>query len=203
MKVDVITHYDLLVDEGNDPVCDPEPLKQYMDKWDGKPFIDALRLDKSKSVLEIGVGTGRLAVKTAPLCKCFTGIDISPKTIGRAKQNLKAFKNALFVCEDFLTYDFKEKFDLVYSSLTWLHIKDKQSAIDKVAELLKDNGRFVLSINKDAADTIDYGKWQIEIFPDNPDEIKLFFKLSGLTLIDMIETEFAYILIAENNKCTV
>ena len=74
MKVDVITHYDLLVDEGNDPVCDPEPLKQYMDKWDGKPFIDALRLDKSKSVLEIGVGTGRLAVKTAPLCKCFTGI---------------------------------------------------------------------------------------------------------------------------------
>ena len=58
MKVDVITHYDLLIDESNDPVCDPEPLKQYMDKWDGKPFIDALRLDKSKSVLEIGVGTG-------------------------------------------------------------------------------------------------------------------------------------------------
>ena len=203
MKVDVITHYDLLVDEGNDPVCDPEPLKQYMDKWDGKPFIDALRLDKSKSVLEIGVGTGRLAVKTAPLCKCFTGIDISPKTIGRAKQNLKAFKNALFVCEDFLTYDFKEKFDLVYSSLTWLHIKDKQSAIDKVAELLKDNGRFVLSINKDAADTIDYGKWQIEIFPDNPDKIKSLFKLSRLTLIDMVETEFAYIFITENNNCTI
>ena len=71
MKVDVITHYDLLVDEGNDPVCDPEPLKQYMDKWDGQAFIDALQLDKTKSVFEIGVGTGRLAVRTVPFCNKF------------------------------------------------------------------------------------------------------------------------------------
>ena len=203
MKVDVITHYDLLIDEGNDPVCDPEPLQKYMDKWDGKPFMDALSLDKSKSVLEIGVGTGRLAVKTAPLCKCFTGIDISPKTISRAKHNLKAVKNTRLVCGDFLVCDFKEKFDLIYSSLTWLHIQNKQFAIKKVAELLKDNGRFVLSINKDTADTIDYDKWQIEIFPDNLNEIKSFFQICGLTLIDTVETEFAYILIAENNKCTV
>ncbi|MCQ2455330.1 MAG: hypothetical protein MJ090_04245 [Clostridia bacterium] len=49
MKVAVITHYDLLVDKGNDPVCNPEPLKQYMDKWDGQDFIDALQFDKTKS----------------------------------------------------------------------------------------------------------------------------------------------------------
>ena len=203
MKVDVITHYDLLIDEGNDPVCDTQPLKQYMDKWDGQPFMAALQLDKSKSVLEIGVGTGRLAVKTAPHCNCLTGIDISPNTIERAKHNLTVFDNVLLICNDFLTYDFKEKYDVIYSSLTWLHIQNKQFAVKKVAGLLNENGRFVLSISKGIADTIDYGKWQIEIFPDNPDEIKSFFKLSGLTLIDTVETEFAYILIAENNKCTV
>ena len=27
MKVDVITNCNLLIDEGNDPVCDPEPLR--------------------------------------------------------------------------------------------------------------------------------------------------------------------------------
>ena len=129
MKVDVITHYDLLVDEGNDPVCDPEPLKQYMDKWDGQAFIDALQLDKTKSVFEIGVGTGRLAVRTVPFCNKFTGIDISPKTIERAKHNLKSFNNILLICNNFLTYDFTEKYDVIYSSLTWMHIQNKQFAM--------------------------------------------------------------------------
>ena len=67
----VIKHYDLLIDENNDPVHDPKPLRDYMDKWDGQVFIDSLKLDKSKSVLEIGVGTGRLAVRVALKCREF------------------------------------------------------------------------------------------------------------------------------------
>ena len=65
-KTEVIDHYDRLIEEGNDPVGDPEPLRAYMDKWDGQPFIDALELSKDKTILEIGVGTGRLAVRTVP-----------------------------------------------------------------------------------------------------------------------------------------
>ncbi len=65
---DMIQHYDLLIEENNDPVHDPKPLQDYMDKWDGQTFIDKMELDKDKSVLEIGVGTGKLAVKTALLC---------------------------------------------------------------------------------------------------------------------------------------
>ena len=38
MNTDVVTHYDLLIDEGNDPVNDPKSLQKYMDKWDGQPF---------------------------------------------------------------------------------------------------------------------------------------------------------------------
>ena len=78
---EMIQHYDLLIDENNDPVHDPKPLRDYMDKWDGQSFLDKMKLDKDKSVLEIGVGTGRLAVRVAPLCGQFYGIDISPKTI--------------------------------------------------------------------------------------------------------------------------
>lgn len=71
---DVISHYDLLIDENNDPVYDAEPLKSYMNKWDGQQFIDSLQLSKEKSVLEIGVGTGRLAVRVAPECRKFFGM---------------------------------------------------------------------------------------------------------------------------------
>ena len=49
-----------LIDENNDPVHDSKPLKDYMDKWDGQSFIDKMELNKDKSVLEIGVGTGHL-----------------------------------------------------------------------------------------------------------------------------------------------
>ena len=91
--MDVIAHYDLLVDENNDPFYDSPELKDYMNKWDGQVFIDSLQLDENKEILEIGLGTGRIAVKVAPYCKRLTGIDISPKTIQRAKENLKLYQN--------------------------------------------------------------------------------------------------------------
>lgn len=57
---DVKMHYDKLIDEGNDPVHDSEPLKEYMNNWDGQQFIDDMQLSGNEAVLEIGVGTGRL-----------------------------------------------------------------------------------------------------------------------------------------------
>ena len=74
LKSEIVRHYDLLIDENNDPVHDPKSLQNYMDKWDGQTFIDKMELDKDKSVLEIGVGTGRLAVRIAPECREFFGI---------------------------------------------------------------------------------------------------------------------------------
>lgn len=72
---------------------DPAPLKAHMDKWDGEAFIEALLLSPDKSVLEIGAGTGRLAMRVCDKCRHFTGIDISPKTVQRAKANLQRFTN--------------------------------------------------------------------------------------------------------------
>lgn len=154
---DIIMHYDLLIDENNDPVHDPKPLRDYMDKWDGQAFIDKMELDKKASVLEVGVGTGRLAVRVAPLCGRLHGIDISPKTVDRAKENLSKQTNVSLYCGDFLSYEFSEVFDLIYSSLTFMHIEKKQKAINKVAALLKDNGKFVLAIDKNQDRFIDTG----------------------------------------------
>ena len=98
----VINHYDALIDENNDPVHDPEPLKAYMDNWDGEVFFEAMQLTPDKSVLEIGVGTGRLAMRICDKCENFTGIDISPKTIERSKENLHAFQNVCLIHGDFI-----------------------------------------------------------------------------------------------------
>ena len=82
-----------------------------MNKWDGDCFIEDLQLSCEKSVLEIGVGTGRLAVRVAPNCGRFVGIDVSPKTIERARENLAEYKNVELICDDFLTHEFDGGFD--------------------------------------------------------------------------------------------
>lgn len=194
---DVIRHYNLMIDENNDPVRDPEPLREYMDKWDGRQFIDSLQLTKEKSVLEIGVGTGRLAVRVAPECREFCGIDLSPKTVKRAKENLKEQTNVALICGDFMSYEFGRKFDVIYSSLTFMHIRDKQAAINKVRSLLNIGGRFVLSIDKNQSDTIDYGTRKIKIYPDNKEDIVKYITQSGMNLMKVLETDFAFVFIAE------
>lgn len=189
----VISHYDKLIDEDNDPFRDDIPLQEYMDKWDGHAFIDLLELTDKKSVLEIGVGTGRLAIKVLPFCKDFTGIDISPKTIKRAKENLADY-NVNLICNDFLNYAFDKKVDVVYSSLTFMHIKEKQVAIQKVYNLLNNNGLFVLSIDKNQSEFIEMGNRKIRIYPDTKELISNLFKEIGFLNIILIETEFAYII---------
>ena len=81
-------HYDKLAEYGNDPVLDPPTLQAYMDNWDGIDFLNLLDMNKAQSVLEIGCGTGRLALKVAPFVKVFCGIDFSPKTIEIANKHL-------------------------------------------------------------------------------------------------------------------
>lgn len=147
-------------------------------------------------MLEIGVGTGRLAVRVAPECREFCCIDLSPKTVKRAKENLNNQTNVTLVCGDFMSYEFGRKFDVIYSSLTFMHIKDKQAAINKVKTLLNISGRFVLSIDKSQSDTIDYGTRKIKIHPDRKEDIAEYINQSGMSLIKVFETEFADIFVA-------
>ncbi len=192
---EIIEHYDMLVDENNDPVHDPKQLRDYMNKWDGGLFLNSMELDQFKSVLEIGCGTGRLAVQVAPLCAKFCGIDISPKTIQRAKENLSMSNNVMLICDDFMEHSFDSSFDIIYSSLTFFHFQDKQAAIYKTASLLNENGRFILSLSKNQDAYIDMGERKILIYPDNFSVIKKYITNAHLNLIKCFETEFAYILI--------
>ena len=193
----VIEHYNKLIDENNDPVHDPKPLRDYMDKWDGQKFIESMQLDKNKSVLEIGVGTGRLVMKVAPNCKRLVGIDISPKTIERAFENLSSHLNVALICGDFMSFEFDDQFDVIYSSLTFMHIEDKASAIQKIASLLDNNGCFVLSIDKNQSDFIDMGTRRVKIYPDNPTDICHFIANANLEPTDQFETENAHVIVSK------
>ena len=91
-----------------------------------------------------------------------------------------------------MSYEFGRKFDVIYSSLTFMHIKDKQAAINKVKTLLNFSGRFVLSIDKSQSDTIEYGTRKIKIHPDRKEDIAEYINQSGMSLIKVFETEFDF-----------
>ena len=189
-------HYDALIAEGNDPVCDPPELQAYMDQWDGETFLSALALRGWESVLEIGVGTGRLALRIAPQCGALTGIDLSPLTIERACEHLAGQAHVKLLCGDFMACAFEQKFDLICSSLTFMHLPDKQGAAGKIASLLKPDGRVVISIDKDQSGVIDYGTRQVRVYPDTPEALEAAFRKAGLTIGERKETPFAWIITA-------
>ena len=193
--MDVKTHYDLLIEENNDPFRDPPALQKYMELWDGQTFLDQMELDGSKTVLEIGVGTGRLAEKTARCCRHLTGIDLSPMTIARARENLQDFLNISLICDDFKQHQFDETFDVIYSSLTMMHFEDKKHVISKMNSLLNHNGLLCLSIDKNQSEWIDMGNRRIRIYPDTPERTVVHAKQTGLKTKRIVEVENAYILV--------
>lgn len=128
--VNTLEHYERLIEEGNDPVHDSTLMQEYMSRWDGPEFYRALGPCIDKRVLEVGVGTGRLAkIILDKGCKYFTGIDLSPNTIVRAKTNLSSFENCDLFVEDIEQYQKPSCFDVAYSVLTFMHIKNKEIAL--------------------------------------------------------------------------
>ena len=192
--VDVSDHYDLLINENNDSFRDPPVLQEHMDSWDGRAFQELMELNPLKSVLEIGVGTGRLAARTAPFCHHLTGIDVSAKTIERARENLRNCPNISLICDDFIGYAFAETFDVIYSSLTMMHFPDKALVIGKMSSLLNDDGLLCLSIDKNQSEWIDMGNRKVRIYPDTPEKTVTYTEQAGLKAKRIIETENAYLL---------
>ncbi|MDD6146780.1 MAG: methyltransferase domain-containing protein, partial [Oscillospiraceae bacterium] len=86
-------------------------------------------------------------------------------------------------------------FDVIYSSLTWMHIEDKQSAINKIAALLNPDGLFVLSVDKNPDEFIDTGTRKIRVYPDDPEMTAKNIRASGLTLLEQYDTEFAVVFV--------
>ena len=189
----VAMYYDLLADEGNDPVNDPEPLRSYMDRWDGDEFIALTELRPTDNVLELGVGTGRLALRIAPRCAHFVGIDISKKSIELARRHLADLDNVSLHEADIADFKYSTKFDVIYSSLVFMHIEKKREVIERIPSMLKPGGRFVLSIDKSSDRYIDLGTRRIAIYPDDPLLTEEYLRSSGLTLTHHLSTPFAHI----------
>lgn len=42
--MDIVKHYDMRIDEGNDPFRDTPVLQEYMNPWDGQMILDLMQI---------------------------------------------------------------------------------------------------------------------------------------------------------------
>jgi SAM-dependent methyltransferase len=167
--VSALEHYERCIDEGHDPCEDGPLLQRYMARWDGPRFFELLGDLRNKSILEVGVGTGRLAQHILRRGgRRFTGIDISPKTVERARQNLSGYSNAELLLADAGEFVRPAAYHAAYSVLTFMHIADKERALRNMVTSLRPGGVIVISV--DHSDPwLDFGDRMVRLYPATVD----------------------------------
>lgn len=105
---------------------------------------DVLGDFKEKTALEIGVGVGRLTEFLSKNFKMVYGLDISPNMLNIARKRLAGQRNVDLVENTGNNIPFSpEKFDLIFSNLTFRHLPDLEIIQDyfiEIARTLKPGG---------------------------------------------------------------
>ena len=107
------------------------------------------KVEKNQKVLDVGCGTGLLSLKFLEKKDCLiTGIDSSPEMLSIFNKKImklglsNKINYQLMKAQDL---EFKpNSFDIVASTVTLHHLKNKLPTIDKIYSFLKPEGRFVL-----------------------------------------------------------
>jgi ubiquinone/menaquinone biosynthesis C-methylase UbiE len=126
------------------PLIDPRKGNaQYYDleenPLDDAPFYLA-RADKEKSVLELGVGTGRVLIPLAPRCKEILGIDYSSDMIDRCRSKIKALPSdarAEAEVGDITNLNLHRAFDLIIAPYRVIQALESDRDLDGFFETIR------------------------------------------------------------------
>ena len=103
-----------------------------------------------KFLLDLGCGPGLYAERFSSAGYVVTGVDFSKRSIEYAKkQNLLNKSNIEYHCQNYLTIDYLEKFDvvtLIYCDYAVLSITERHILLKKVYQALKPNGKFIFDV---------------------------------------------------------
>jgi len=117
---------------GTDPAADLDVLR-------------AFGLDEVSTLVDLGAGTGALALAAAPRCRRVVAVDVSPAMVAALRANVErlGLRNVDCVRAGFLTYEHRgEPADFVYSRNALHHLPDfwKGIALRRAAAILRPGG---------------------------------------------------------------
>jgi SAM-dependent methyltransferase len=137
-----------------------EATLEHTGSYDSIRLQRHLNIGKDDDVLEIGCGVGRLGKVFAPICRSWTGCDVSANMLKHAARRLTAFPNVRFV--ELSGYDLRPvpdaSLDAVYCTVVFMHLTewDRYNYIEDAHRILRPGGRLYVD---NISLTTDYG-WQ-------------------------------------------
>ena len=123
--------------------------KAGFDPADDVALVRRLGLDEKATLVDLGAGTGVLALAAAPHSRRVVVVDVSPAMLDAARTEATrlGIDNVEFVQAGFLSYEHAgEPADFVYSRNALHHLPDfwKAIALDRIAGFLRPGGVFRL-----------------------------------------------------------
>lgn len=107
------------------------------------------KVENDQKVLDIGCGTGLLSLKFLEKADCYiTGVDNSPKMLSIFQKKINEiglYNRIILKLKNAQTLDFNsDSFDIIASTVTLHHLKDKYPSIKQIYHILKPEGKFIL-----------------------------------------------------------
>lgn len=146
-----------------------EEVKLYDEKYKNSRNLDTeaeniakeTELKSDSVILEIGTGTGELAIRLSRKCRQVIACDVSEKMLAFASKKAKSINitNIEFIHSGFLNMKFENAtFDTVISQLALHHLPDfwKSVAIHNISRVLKPGGKFYLLDSIFSFETCEY-----------------------------------------------
>jgi len=113
--------------------------------------LDALRIVKKDSILDVGCGTGMFIKKTSKEADLVIGVDISRRMVELANKKCKNLKNVLLICGDADHLSLKERIiDKAFSFTLLQNISDPRQMIREIIRVTKADSKIILSADKRA-----------------------------------------------------
>jgi len=120
-------------------------IKEDADAGSEIALLQDLGLNEGSTLLDMGAGTGQLALAAAPVCGLVIAVDISPVMLARLRAEVaaRALANVDCVRAGFLTYEHAgELVDFAYSRYALHHLPDfwKAIALTRLNQVLRPGG---------------------------------------------------------------
>ncbi len=108
-------------------------------------LLRGLGLDERSTLVDLGAGTGTLALAAAAMCRRVVAVDVSPAMVAAAKEKVAEHGASNIEClqAGFLSYEHVgDPADFVYSRNALHHLPDfwKAVALDGIARMLAPSG---------------------------------------------------------------
>jgi len=151
---------------------DYDKKEKYLNSFEQNKLLPLFGNIKNKKILDVGAGTGRLALSLFNAGADVTALDVSFEMLKMLSNKNKKIETKIGDADN-LPFN-SSSFDFVTAAFVVVHLKNPLSFFDEAYRVLKDDGKLIITnINQKEAPEVrtKKGKIKIESFYHRPEKI--------------------------------